>query len=143
MSWRPLPGCCSFAVIVLVAACADPGIAITDAYVREPVPGTDKTVGYFNLSNRTDEQVVFVGARSDAVRAIEIHTTRADDDGMMRMRRLGEVPVEPGHAVSFEPGGMHLMLFGVGEPGDSLQVSLLFEGGESHLVEFDVVGLLD
>ncbi|MEQ8483900.1 MAG: molybdate ABC transporter substrate-binding protein [Pseudomonadales bacterium] len=114
---------------------AGPRLEFSQARVREPIPGQDKTVGYFNVTNQGGRPVTLVGARADGVRAIEMHTT-LHEDGMARMRRLPEVVVAPGETVAFEPGGRHLMLFGVAAVPETLIVVLVTAGGDEIAVPF-------
>ena len=93
----------------LLAGCEPPpagGLEITNARVRDLLPGQDKTAAYFDVTNLGAEPRAIVAARSDSARAIEFHTTRMDGD-IMRMRRLEEVLIEPGTAINFQPGGHH------------------------------------
>jgi periplasmic copper chaperone A len=112
-----------------------PRLTFADARVRAPIPGQDKTVGYFTVTNDGGRPVVLTGARAAGVRAIEMHTTVRDGD-MVRMRRLAEVTVAPGGTVRFEPGGLHLMLFGTSHLPETLDVELLTAGGDTLNVSF-------
>ena len=38
------------------------------------------------------------------------------EDGMMKMRKIDEIELEVGKTLRFEPGGYHIMLFGVKGP---------------------------
>jgi copper(I)-binding protein len=120
-------------VVALLAACGDvapQAVQFESARIRLPVPGTDKAVGYFQITNHTDEIITLTGARSGQIRSIEMHTMTREGD-MMRMRRLQAVEVQPDEMVEFVPGGRHLMLFGADGLGD--RVDLVFtsaEGGE-------------
>ena len=58
---------------------------------------------------------------------------------MMRMRRLSEVEVPAGGEVNFEPGGRHLMLFGVGALGEQVGIQLTGADGQTLEVLFEVV----
>ena len=126
-----------FAALLLVAmslvGCAERGdlsLRFEAARIRLPVPGTDKSVGYFQVTNTTSGVITLVSAQAANVRAIEFHTTVRDGD-MMRMRRLDSVDVAPGETVEFVPGGNHLMMFGVGELGETVTVVLRSaQGGE-------------
>lgn len=110
-------------------------LTFTDARVRMPIPGQDKTVGYFSVTNEGGRPVALVAARAQGVRAIEIHTTLRDGD-MVRMRRLNEVVVAPGETVAFEPGGRHLMLFGVTELPAEIDVEFVTDAQETLTVRF-------
>ena len=112
-------------------------LEVGDARVRALIPGQDKTVGYFTARNGSDETVVLVGAQSEAARAVEMHTTLRDGD-MVRMRRLAEVEIEPGETVRFEPGGRHLMLFGVTALGEGVEIGLLRRDGAEIRVRFSI-----
>lgn len=126
----------------LLAGCADQTVSATQAWVREPVPGSDKSVAYFTLHNHTDAAITLMGARADGIRAIEMHTTTTGEGGVLRMRRLISVSLKPNETVKFAPRGKHLMLFGIEVLSDPLPVQLEFDGGATLMVEFDVQGLL-
>ena len=134
------------AAALLLAACsqspAGAGLEVIDARLRTPVPGQDKTAGYFTLNNRSRETVVLVGAESPAARSVEMHTSERDGD-VMRMRRLTEVVVPAGEAVRFEPGGRHLMLFGVSSLGDATEIVLLGRDGRRIPVTFETIAMGD
>ena len=140
MLWRLL--LVSLSGLVLFS-CSSAELAVEDARVRALVPGSDKTVGYFSLSNQTGQVLTLVGAKAEGVRAIELHTTKADEQGFTRMRRLSEVTVRPGDTMIFTQGGHHLMLFGVEGLDQSLQISLQFKERDPLIVSFRTIGLLD
>lgn len=109
-------------------------IAIENAWLRTPPHGLDKTAGYFQLTNRTGNSMTLIGAISEQIRSIEMHTTIVDGD-MMRMRRLKTIPIPAGETIRFEPGGMHLMIFGLRTSGD-ITITLQFEDGTAQTVPF-------
>jgi copper(I)-binding protein len=115
-------------------------IEIDNARVRSLIPGQDKTVAYLELRNATPKPMTLIGARSAEVRAIEIHTTRMDD-GVMRMRRLKTVEIPPGETVHFQPGGRHLMLFGVTSLDSELLIELEFADGTVHETLFKRIAI--
>jgi copper(I)-binding protein len=116
------------------------GLEVIDARLRALIPGQDMTAGYFTLNNRGRAPITVVGAESDAARSIEMHTTVQDGE-VVRMRRLQEVVVPPGEAVRFEPGGRHLMLFGVSSLHDATEVVLLRKDGKRVVVSFETIPL--
>jgi copper(I)-binding protein len=115
-------------------------IEIDNARVRSLIPGQDKTVAYLELRNATPKPMTLIGARSAEVRAIEIHTTRMDD-GVMQMRRLKTVEIPPGETVPFQPGGRHLMLFGVTSLDSELLIELEFADGTVHETLFKRIAI--
>lgn len=87
-------------------------VSVEDAYVRIPIPGQENSVAFLRLHNGSKTDKTLVAAQVQFVREVEIHT-HEHSDGMMRMRRVDNVRVGAGETVIFEPGGLHLMLFGV------------------------------
>lgn len=106
-------------------------VVIKDAWLRESIPGTENGAGYLTLTNTGTESVTLVGASTEAARATEVHQ-HILRDGMMRMKRVPELTIEPNQSVVFQPGGYHLMLFGVKNAfrvGDSIEFTLQFSDG--------------
>lgn len=83
--------------------------AVAGAWVRQVPPAARMTAGYLQVTNPGSEPLVIVGAESPLFNAVEVHGTEMVD-GMARMRHQDSVTVAPGETVSFEPGGLHLML---------------------------------
>lgn len=128
-------------VVVLAAGCSAPvekikqPLLVEDAWLRAPPPGLDKTAGYFRLTNHSGKALSIVGASSDQIRAIEMHTTIKDGD-MMRMRRLKTIPIPPDETIVFEPGGKHLMIFGL-RTTENVNISLAFDDGSTVTAPFE------
>jgi copper(I)-binding protein len=114
------------------AAPAPDAPAVSSAWVRQVPPAARMTAGYLVLSNPGPEPLVVVGAESPLFAAVEIHGTLMED-GMARMRQQDSVTVAPGESVSFEPGGLHLMLMqpvaAIPTEGQ-VDLSLLLEDGK-------------
>jgi copper(I)-binding protein len=98
--------------------CADSAapIAVDGGWLRAVAAEGGNTAAYFVVCNNTDAPISIVGAASDLARAIEIHRTIRDENDVVRMAPAGDVTVEPGASVAFEPGGLHVMMMGVAEP---------------------------
>jgi copper(I)-binding protein len=141
---RPIPRWPLLVALLAVAAGCSPappeGLVIEDARVRAPAPGRDMTAGYFTARNTSTAAIVLVAASSPAARAVEMHVSEADGD-MMRMRRLERVEIGAGETVRFEPGGRHLMLFGVSPPEDGLDIVFEHADGASSTAHFRTVSL--
>ena len=130
-------------LVMAAGGCAEQGpLAVEDARLRAVIPGQDKTVGYFTVTNTSASRIVLTGASSPAARAIEIHTTLRDGD-IARMRRLPEVVIGAGDTVRFEPGGRHLMLFGVTDLGATTEVVLETADGARMPVAFRTIAVTD
>jgi len=92
-----------------VAGVPSGAVVASEAWVRQVPPAARMTAGYLKVRNTGTEPVVLVGAESPLFNAVEIHGT-VTVDGMARMRQQESVTIPPGETVSFEPGGLHLML---------------------------------
>ncbi|UTW44304.1 copper chaperone PCu(A)C [bacterium SCSIO 12696] len=103
-------------------------IAVDNAYVRGMPPGRTVTAAFFDLHNKGARDCRLVGATADIARSGELHT-HIHKDGVMRMRRVKGVDLPAGETVSFKPGGLHVMLFGVRplKDGEPVSVTLNFE----------------
>ena len=120
-----------FAQILLLAPAR--ALEAVDGWMRALPPGQPTAAAYLTLRNPAAESVRVVSARADFARTLEIHESR-QVDGMWRMRRLDGLEVPAGGSVSLEPGGAHLMIFGINQairPGDRLGVTLELESGET------------
>jgi copper(I)-binding protein len=69
------------------------------------------TAGYFTLQN-TGAADTLLSASTPVASSVEMHESTTEN-GMMAMKRLDKVEVPAGGIVAFEPGGKHLMMFGV------------------------------
>lgn len=117
------------------------GLEITDARVREPVPGRTMTAGYFTARNTTDRALTLVAVSSPAAESVEMHVSERDGD-MMRMRQLEAVEIGTRETVRFEPGGRHLMLFGIESlPAEGIDVTFERSDGKTTTVRFRTVSL--
>lgn len=98
-------------------------------WVRETIGGKDMTAAYLILTNATEQPDRLIAARSDAAQSVEIHETTAQG-GVMAMRPVASIDLDPGVPVIFEPGGLHFMVLGLKSPlkrGDKLPLVLDFE----------------
>lgn len=117
-----------FAVALALAAAPAQaaGPTISQAWSRPAAAGTNG-VGFLTVTN-TGAADTLVGAESPAARKIEIHRSSMKG-GVMSMQRETAIPLPAGAAVTFAPGGRHLMLIGLTralKAGDKAPVTLIF-----------------
>jgi copper(I)-binding protein len=115
-------------------------IDVTDAWLRGVPPGQENSAAYMTLVNHSASPRTVVGVSSPQARAVEIHES-SQQDGMWRMRRLVKLPVPAGGKALLQPGGVHLMVFGLvytPTPGEKVPFELLLDSGETVLVEAEV-----
>ncbi len=109
----------------LTVAKAD-SLVISNAWVRQPPPGTDVLAGYATLENRGEAQIEIEAVSSPSFGAIEIHRTVVDN-GIARMQPVTRLVIEPGQQLALAPGSYHLMLFrpqGKLSPGQQIELTL-------------------
>jgi copper(I)-binding protein len=117
--------------------------SITDAKVRDFIPGASNSVAYFTFSNESNLTRKIIAAQIDGIKRVELHQHEMID-GMMKMSKIESLNVAPFSQVHFRPGGLHLMLF---EPtrypkaGDKINLKLIFADRESLSVQADVFKL--
>jgi hypothetical protein len=115
-------------------------VEITNATVREPLPGKSLSAGYFSLHNKGPAPVALVSVNSNNFGAIELHTHKMVG-GMMQMTEIDQIVVEPGQQVHLQPGGLHLMLFRPVQKislGQQVQLRLQWSDGTSQEVQASV-----
>ncbi|HMM76396.1 MAG TPA: copper chaperone PCu(A)C [Gammaproteobacteria bacterium] len=91
------------------AASACDGLAITDAWIREPPPGANAVAAYMTLANHGDETLVLDALTSPGFAHGMLHETVAQD-GRVRMRHVPRLSLAPGERVQLAPGALHGML---------------------------------
>ncbi|WP_337842246.1 copper chaperone PCu(A)C [Rheinheimera sp.] len=125
------------------AAAFSASVQLSDVKVRELLPGRSMTAGYLTLENTGKEAVVLTGVTSPAFAEIELHE-HVHQDGMMKMQQLQQVDVPAGGTVTFQPGGLHLMLFDAKtalKAGDKVPLTFSFSDGSTAQQQADVVAV--
>ncbi|MGA1371912.1 MAG: copper chaperone PCu(A)C [Pseudomonadales bacterium] len=134
------------ALILFLGACGaapdeaptDSVLRVADARIRMPAEGMDMTAAYLTVRNETTTPFDIVGFESPITDRIELHTMTQDGD-MMRMRRLDRITVAPGATLTLEPGGLHLMIFGLPTPLTVFHATLIGADGRTLPIEFAIV----
>lgn len=103
---------------------------IHHAWMRQVVMEGMNAGGYFEIRNGKDQDDRLIAVKADFAKMVELHQTQ-EKDGMMEMAPLESGAVVPaGGVLTFQPGGMHVMLMGMQRkttPGEHLPVTLVFE----------------
>ncbi|OHE85342.1 MAG: hypothetical protein A2579_08950 [Lysobacterales bacterium RIFOXYD1_FULL_69_11] len=118
-------------------ACA---VRMTGGWVRLPPVAMPMMAGFGRIENACGDAVAVVGVHSNAFAEVSLHETRIVD-GVSRMRAVPRLAVPAGGSVELKPGGLHLMLMQPRDtltPGDSVEVMLELEGGQTRTVELAV-----
>ncbi|MFN7963837.1 MAG: copper chaperone PCu(A)C [Thermoanaerobaculia bacterium] len=108
------------------------GITAADAWVRESIPGQDVSAAYFTLTSDDHEADALLAVSCSCAKTAELHRMVTVDE-QMRMEKVERIPIPAGAQVKLEPGGYHVMLFGLAKPlsaGQRVELVLQFETGK-------------
>ncbi len=122
------------------AGTAADDIQVIDPWAREVPPGLTTSAGFLGMKNTGDKEHKLVAAESANTGMIELHT-HINDNGVMRMRPVENIPVAPGSTATLQPGGLHLMLMMIKKPlkaGEKMAITLVFEDGSKKDIEAEV-----
>ena len=128
--------CASLLLMAAALSCTAAPVAISHAWARATAPGQDVGAAYLELKSTVD--LTLIKAESPAAGSVEVHKMSIKD-GVMEMRMQDTLELPAGQAVKLEPGGLHLMLFGLKKPlkvGENVLMTLHFKdksGKESSM----------
>lgn len=121
--WLLLP-LTAFARIAVAA-----GVKVESAWARSTAPGSTVAAVYLRIDNRGGKADRLLTIKSPVATSAEVHRTVIEDD-VARMRKVSVLHVDADQVVSFEPNGLHIMLFGLKRPlvkGKTITLELGFE----------------
>ena len=119
----PLSGLIAASAFAVSAAVAG-SCAACQPNIYEPAallafPAAKSAAVYFRIENICDRQILLSGAVSPSARRTELHFSEEAADGVVSMQPVeAAVPIGPGATLVFEPGGLHVMLMGLGSAAD-------------------------
>ncbi len=138
-----------FAALLLIgtslatsAVAADNGLSVTNPWFRFIIPSVP-AAGYFTLTNAGHEMHVLTGASSPACGTLMMHKSMSAD-GEDQMVMVTSLDVPPNGAVTFGPGGYHLMCMQPSKDmkvGARVPVTLMFADGTKLSQDFSVHGV--
>ncbi len=111
-----------------VAEASERTLTIQNVWARSEDAGQNSAV-YLEIVNRGEVDDQLIAAETDVAGVTEVHEV-VSRDNVMRMQEVEQVEIPAGETVNLEPGGYHLMLFGLVDDldaGDEFDVSLTFD----------------
>jgi len=120
---------------LVLAACERAEVAVSEAAYRAPLRPDGPGAAYFTIVSPVADQIV--GVSSERASEIEIHTIVTDEAGAT-MKRVETVDLPAGRSVRFEPGGLHLMVFGAEPvaPGEAFPITFSLRSGQTRTIDF-------
>ncbi|MBK9927518.1 MAG: copper chaperone PCu(A)C [Anaerolineales bacterium] len=126
--------------VLLLTACSAPkDIEVHSAWVRPTAKGENAGV-YFTLHNHSDQDDELIGASSTAADVVEIHESKMEND-VMTMNMIESLPLKAGEEVTFESGGLHMMLINIKQElvlGEHIGITLHFKNHEDIIVNVHI-----
>ncbi|MEM6908820.1 MAG: copper chaperone PCu(A)C [Pseudomonadota bacterium] len=117
-----------------------PGLEISNArMLLAPVSGNPAAV-YFDVEYNGERGLSISGAEVEGAESATVHDMM-EYNFEMTMSEASPVPMTKGTKVAFEPGGKHVMAFGLDEsiaPGTTAEVTLKISGGKTHKFDAEV-----
>lgn len=118
-------------------------INVTDAYIRETLPGNTISSAYMRISNNNAQAVKLVTIISKVSPRIEIHQHQMIN-GMMSMTHLESLDIPAHKNVLLQPYGLHLMIFDLQQPlkdGQKVSLTLHFAQHENITITVPVISI--
>lgn len=118
-----------------------PSITVSDAWVRTPPAPVAAVFLVIRNGGGADDRLL--RAEAAFARSVELHRS-FQEDGVIRMRPVGTIPVPAGATVRLEPGGYHVMLMGLERKpaiGERVRLTLVFERAGPVEVDAEVRGM--
>lgn len=115
-------------------------LAVEAPWVREAPPGARVLGAYMTLVNASEQGDRLLSVSSPLAGEIEIHRMTVKN-GMMDMEPIPFLTVPARGEVKLQPGGNHLMIYGMKrdlKAGDRLPLELKFEHAGTISVDFPV-----
>jgi copper(I)-binding protein len=135
---------CGLAGLVRAEPTATVGtIAIHDAWARASLGQTGTSAVYMTLEASGEQGDRLVAAATPVATGAELHA-HVMEGGVARMRPVAAIEIAPGEPTVLAPGGLHIMLTGLGEKlveGDTLPLSLTFEHAGTVALEVPIRGV--
>lgn len=116
----------------------NPDIAIQEPYARAAIPNG---AVFMELVNEGAVDDVLVSAETEVANTVELHESKIDEAGVMKMSPVPNIPVPAGGSATLQPGGLHVMLMGLRQElavGDTFSVTLNFEKSGPRTIEVEV-----
>lgn len=121
---------------------AETSVMVTDAYARVSTPMSKSGAAFLVIENHSDTDDRLIKAASNVADRVELHTHKADGNGVMQMLEVKEGFTVPAHGMhALKRGGDHVMFLGLRQPlkdGDMVEVTLTFEKAGEITVEIPV-----
>jgi copper(I)-binding protein len=116
-------------------------LVIDHPWARATAPQQANGAAYLTVTNDGGAADRLIEAQSPVAGRVELHTHEVDSEGVMRMREVDGIDLPAGETIALRPGGLHVMLIGLGDrlvEGEAFALTLVFEQAGPVEVEVQV-----
>lgn len=116
-------------------------LVIDHPWSRATPPGAKVGGAYFTVTNNGKEADQLIAATAEPAERAEFHRMTMEGDVMTMAKLDKPISIDPGETVYFEPGSLHLMLFGLKQPlkeGEKFTGTLTFEKAGTAELSFKI-----
>jgi copper(I)-binding protein len=113
-------------------------VTIDRAWVRATVPNQSATGAFMRMT--ADKDVELLSVRSPVAGLAELHEMTMDN-GVMRMRAVGNLQLKAGQTVELKSGGYHLMMLELKQQlktGQTVPLTLEFKAADASIFKVEV-----
>lgn len=110
-------------------------VTVEKAWARTTVPNQTSSGAFMRITARKD--VRLTGVRSPVAGVVELHEMKMDN-GIMRMRAVGDLPIKAGQSIELKSGGYHLMMMDLKrqfKAGETVPLTLEFKSPDGSVSE--------
>jgi copper(I)-binding protein len=103
-------------------------IVVEHPWARATPGGAKTGATYLTLINNADSADQLLGATTPVADKVQFHST-SEENGVSHMREMHAIDLSPRARVTFDPGGMHIMLVGLKQAlkeGQTFPLTLTF-----------------
>jgi hypothetical protein len=116
-------------IVLLAGTAFAAGLKVDSAWARSSPPGATVAAVYLRIDNTGGKADRLLAIKTDAAANAEVHRTTVEE-GIARMRKVSMLGVDANEVIALEPGGLHIMLFGLKKSlvaGKTITIELAFE----------------
>lgn len=115
-------------------------LVVESPWARASAASARNGAAFMTIGNNGKDADRLVGAVTPVSEVAELHT-HLMEDGVMRMRRIQGIDVDPGAPAVLKPGSLHIMLINLKQPlkeGQKFPITLTFQKAGEMVVEATV-----
>ena len=126
-------------IVASLSALAE--LQVSNAQIRAVPPTQKITAAFMDISNHSESSIAIIAIETDIADSVEFHTSIREGEKIL-MRKVESIPVDSQSTTALEPGGYHLMLFGLKRPliiDELIKLQLQLSNGEFQTVTVPVI----